>query len=127
LTPPIAGADTVERNQWRAQVNRLRQSQRDRRGIGDQRDRFEPRQCLDAALRLARLRGLVTEAVDETLQPVTLALLSLGQRDLSRRSLAAGPQKRVEPAGIERQLAVIEVQGRGCGGVEQLPVMANQD
>src|SRR6202035_1605368 len=114
-------ADPIERDQWRAQLYWLRQLQCDRRRIGDQRDGLEPGQRLDAALCLARLRGLVAEAVDKALQPVALALLPLGQRGLARRSLAAGAQERIEAAGIERQLAVIEVQCRGRRGVEQLP------
>jgi len=78
-------------------------------------------------LRLARFRGLVPEAVDKALQPLALALLPLRQRRLPRRGLAAGPQKRVEATGIERELAVIEMQGCARRGIQQLPVMAHQD
>src|SRR5436190_23349082 len=127
LVRHIAGADPVERDQGWAEARRLRQAQRHRRRIGDQRDRFEPRQRLDPALRLARFRGLVAEAVDKALQPLALALLPLRQRRLTRRGLTAGPQKCVETAGIERELAVIEMQGRGRRGIQQLPVMADQD
>ena len=41
--------------------------------------------------------------------------------------LAAGPQIGVEAAGIERQLAAVEMQGRRRRGVEQLAVVADQD
>ena len=76
---------------------------------------------------LARFRRLVAEAVDKLLQPVALALLPLGQRGLARRGLAASAQERIEAAGIERQLAVIEVQCCGRRGIEELPVVADQN
>src|SRR5207247_4379139 len=97
----ITGADLVEGDDRRVQRRRLRQAERRRRGILDQRHRLEPRQRLQPALRLARLRRLVAKAVDKFLQMRALPQLVPGERGLARGGLAAGAKKLVEPAGIE--------------------------
>src|SRR5581483_5198009 len=86
-----------------------------------------PRQRLQPALRLTRLRRLVAEAVDESLHMGPLRRLTPGQRRLTRRRLAADPQEGVEIAGIEGQLAGVEMQDRIRRRVQQVAVVADQD
>ena len=51
----ISGADPVERDQWRAQLWRVGKTDLWRRLGGGEGNRLEPGQCLEPALRLARL------------------------------------------------------------------------
>ena len=57
---------------------------------------------------------------------LALLFLALRYHRLPRRRLAPGAQELVEPAGVEGQLAVIEVQRRRRRGVQQLAVVADQ-
>src|ERR1700730_10354540 len=72
----IADADPVERDQRGPQIWRVGIADPRRRLCSRKDDRLEPRQCLDPALRLPRLRGLGAKAVDTGLQPLPLGLLA---------------------------------------------------
>ena len=80
--------------------------------LDHRRDRLHPLERLDPALRLARLRRLGAEAVDEALhvgaRRVLLALLG----DLLLEPRAPGVLEGVVGALVERELAAVEVQDR---------------
>ncbi len=80
---------------------------------------------LHAALRLARLGRLGAETVDEALQMGAPRLLLLLRRDVERALQCAGVGEGVVIAGVELQLAVLEMQDELGGGVEQVAVMAD--
>ena len=90
-------------------------------------DRLHPLQHLDAGLRLARLRGLGLEAIDEGLQPLALVGLPLGVLGVEHLARGALLLERGIGALVERQLAAIEVQDLVDRGVEQVAVMADHD
>ena len=90
-------------------------------------DSLDLRQPLHARLRLARLRGLRAEALDEALHPLDLGLLlvdRLAERHLPRGLLAAplvpGAREEATPAGLQLQ------DGR-ADGLEEPAVVRDQD
>src|SRR6185437_15552900 len=83
----IAHGNAVERQERRRQLPWLGKIEARRRLGGGERHRLEPRQHLEAALRLARLGRLGAEAVDEALQMLPLRLLLGGERLLARQRL----------------------------------------
>ncbi len=82
-------------------------------------------QHLHAALRLPRLRRLGFEAVDKGLHMLARGFLLLGERGIERALGAARRNERVVAAGIERELAVFEMQDEFGRGVQKIAVMAD--
>ena len=84
-------------------------------------DLFDPR------LRLARLRRLVAEALDEALHPLDLRLLALdrlAEGDLARRLLLAPG---VPGAGEEARPLCLQLQHRGADRLEEPAVVGDED
>ena len=73
-----------------------------RRVLDHRLDLRQARQRLDARLRLARLAGLVAEAVDEGLHVRALGGDALGGAGLLHGALGADADEFVEAAGGER-------------------------
>ena len=82
-------------------------------------------QHLHPALRLARLRRLRFEAVDKGLHVFAGGLLLLGQGGIERTLGGARRDEGVVAAGVERQLAVFEMQDEFGRGVQEIAVMAD--
>ena len=76
------------------------------------RDRLHLGQRLDAALRLRGLGRLGLEAVDEDLDAAALLVLLLLQLQFEPLLLAPRLLEVVVAAGVERELAAVEVQDR---------------
>ena len=88
-------------------------------------DRLHARQRLDAALRLGRLRGLGLEAGDERLDVAALVVLLLLELEVEALLLAPRLLELVVAAGVERELALGQVQDRADGAVQQVAVVAD--
>ena len=88
-------------------------------------DRLELGQPLHPRLRLACLRGLGPEAVDEGLQVLALGLLLLGELGQQAALLGELRGEGRIAAAIERELAAIEMQDVIHAGVEQIPIVAD--
>jgi hypothetical protein len=74
-------------------------------------------QRLDAALRLAGLRRLGLEAGDERLDVAALVVLLLLELEVEPLLLAPGLLEAIVAAGVERELALRQVQDRADGAV----------
>ena len=96
------------------------------RGLFGRRDLFHLFQHLDAGLCLFRLGGLGLEPVHEALQVGAARLLLAGLGDHDGTAFGALAGELVVGAGIERQLAVIEMQDRAHGPVQQ-PAIVRDD
>src|SRR4026207_2013640 len=118
----------------------LRQrDQRVRRAIGSakleveghvhvgRRDALQPVQRLETALRLPRLRGLGTEARDESRHVRDLALLLLVSRLLHCQLRCPLPLELRIVAGIGDQAPIVDVQHMSDAGVEELTIMRYQE
>ena len=95
--------------------------------VGKGRDRLQPLQHLQPRLRLARLRRLVAEAVDEGLQVAALVVLPGLELQLQRLALAALAVEGIVAAAIEGELALVEMDDGVDGTIEQVAVMADDD
>ena len=82
-------------------------------------------QHLHAALRLARLRRLGFEAVDKGLHMLARRFLLLGEGGIERAFGGARGDEGVVAAGVERELAVFEMQDEFGRGVQKIAVMAD--
>src|SRR3546814_12034817 len=91
----------------------------DRAVLHHRGDRLHAGQRLEAGLRLARLGGLVAEAVDEGLDVAPLGLLLGMLGGLVIQVLAAQALEAVVVAGIGRQLAVPHVNDAVHRAVEE--------
>ena len=89
------------------------------------RDRLHARQRLDAALRLGGLRGLGLEARDERLNAAPLVVLLLPELGIEALLLAPRLLEGIVAAGIERELALAQVQDGRDGAIEQVAVVAD--
>ena len=124
----VADRDIVDRDDRRRQ-HLLRHRKRDfAHVLRHQRgDRLHPLQHLDAGLRLAGLRGLGLEAIDEGLQALALVGLALGVLGIEHFAHRALLFERGVGSLVERQLAAIEMQDLIDRGVEQVAIMADDD
>ena len=123
----VADGDIVQRDQWRRQGFRLGEAEAWHLLLDDAGDRLHACQGLEARLGLARLGGLVAEAVDEGLDMLALGLLA---RVHGRDALQPRPAGRLEAvvvAVVERQPAAFEVHGLFRHGVQQAAVVGDQD
>ena len=75
---------------------------------------------------LARLGGLVAEAVHEGLHVLALGLLLCPLRLGDGHALGPCPLESVVGAGVEGELSFLEMKDRVDGGVEEAPVVADQ-
>jgi hypothetical protein len=89
------------------------------------RDALHALECLDAALRLARLGGLGLEAVDEALQLRDAVLLAAVGGGLLRQPLGAHGLEGAVVAAVAGELGLVEVQRDARDGVEELAVVAD--
>ena len=90
------------------------------------RDALHALERLQAALRLARLRRLRAEALDEGLHVRDLALLLLVQRALLRELRGARLLERAVVAAIDRRLLVLDVDDAVDDAVEELAIVRDQ-
>src|SRR5207244_8712160 len=93
----------------------------------DHRRRTQALDRLQPALRLARLGGLVAEAVDEGLHVSARRILLGGGRGIEGPLLRQRLEEILVTAGIEPELAGIEMHDVADDAVQQLAVMADQD
>ena len=91
-------------------LGRVGQQERDDAVVNLRRDRLHLGQRLDAALRLARLRGLGLEAVDEGLDMAALVVLLLLELQFEPLLLAPRLLEIVVAARVEGELAAVEMQ-----------------
>ena len=91
------------------------------------RDGLHPRQRLQPRLRLARLVGLVAEPVHVGLKVRAPRLLLLGLGLGHGQPLGAGAREDVVGALVEGELAVLQVQDRAHGAVEEPAVVADHE
>ena len=108
-------------------LRRIGEGERHHRLVDDRGDRLELRQRLQPRLRLARLRRLVAEAVDEGLHVPALVVLLPLQLELQRLPLAPLPLEGIIAAAIERELALIEMDDAVDGAVEEVAVVADEE
>ena len=104
------------------------EAEAERAGVGRVAlDPLDLLQALHARLRLARLGGLVAEALDEALHALDLALLLLDR--LAERDLASGElaPPRVPRAGEEARAARLQLQHRGADRLQEPAVVGDQD
>ena len=109
-------------NRWR-DAGRFGKRETGRRVLDDVFDLGQTRQRLDPGLRLARFAGLVTEAVDETLNMRPLRRDPFHRARLLHGFLGADPHELIEPAGRQRYFAAVEMRDRLDRAVEQAAVM----
>ena len=106
---------------------RLREGELGPRLVFRRADRLHLLQHLDARLRLFRLAGLCLEAVDEALQVRPAQILLLRRCRLHRPLRRPLPGELIVGAGIVGERAVLQMQDRADGAVEQPPVVADDD
>src|SRR3990170_7693569 len=82
---------------------------------------------LDPALDLTRLRGLVSETIDEDLQLFDPFLLVLCSRLHHLLCLSLGNSEPVVVAGIRDQLLTIHLHHAGHKAVHEIPVMGYEE
>src|SRR5882762_1458853 len=95
--------------------------------VHHRRDRLQLFEPLDPALRLACLGGLVAEAVDESLDALALGLLMRAHGGIERAFLLARFDENVVAAGIQRKLAVLEMENRIHRTSQEVAVMTDQN
>ena len=86
----VAGARALQGDQRRGERLGRREVEGHRARLHDAGDRLHALERLDARLGLARLAGLVAEALDEGLDVPALGLLAGAERRLVRQALAPG-------------------------------------
>ena len=125
--PVVAGTYAFEREQGRGELLRIAQPER-RHALGRHAsDRLQLCDRLHAALRLARLRGLVAKAVHKRLHVLAMCVLLCARRVLHRQPLGPRAFERVVGAGVERELLVLQMQDRIDRGVQEIAVVADQN
>ena len=125
LARDVTDGDMFECQERRARFLRPRQPDRLHMFVERNVDRLHARQHLETALRLARFRRLVAEAVDEFLHVLARGFLLLRESLIERAACGACFHERVVIAAVERELAVLEVQDELGGRVQEVAVMAN--
>jgi hypothetical protein len=127
--PRLAVADSciVDQQQRIGKAARLGEAEAEGRVDVGGLDLAHPGQHLDPALRLARLGGLGTEAVDVALQVRRLALLLGRQCQVVGQALGARSLAGRVVAGEKLQLAVLDGEDMGGDDVEKIAVVRDQD
>ena len=119
--------NVAERDDGAAGAWRLRKAELDALGSGRRHDHaVDALQLLDAALHLARLGGLIAEALDERLGVRDLALLSLGRRLQLRQPLLALLDEVGVVADVLGQAAVVQLRHAVDHHVDEIAVVADQ-
>ncbi len=124
LARAIADRGAGQREERRAQLAGTGEIENEGRVIGHGLDRLHPRERLHAALRLARGVRLVAPAIDIGLQLLPLGLLAQALRFALRPTLAALALELIVAAGIERQLAVLQMEDVVGNVVEEVALVA---
>ena len=123
----IADRRHVERDQRRLQLRRAGEVEAQARIVGQRGDRLHLRQHLGARLRLLGGRGAGAVAGDIVLQARALRVLRGLRRGELRRALGALALEAVIAAGVERDLAALEVEDGVDDVVEQVALVADHD
>ncbi len=123
----VAEHRLVERQQWVRRARGGGKLEIERRIDVRSRDVLEAVERLQATLRLARLRGLGTEALDELRHVRDLALLLVEERLLRRQPGRALHFEGAVVARVEGQPRLVEVRHVRHGRVEEVTVVRNQE
>ena len=123
----VADIDALEIEQRRRQRVGGGEVEARQRLLDDGSRHFHLFQQLEPTLRLARLRGLVAEAVDEGLHVAALGELLLDGLRLYPLLFGAGLAEGVEIAAVSRQPATLYMHRPAGDAVEQVAVMADDD
>ena len=123
----IAHRRHVQRDQRRPQLGRIGEAEGERRILRHRRDRLHLGEHLGAALRLLGGRGAGGVPRDIILQLSPLRILVRPCRGELRHPLRALLLERVVAAGIERDLAALEMQDVIDDVVQEIALMADHD
>ena len=121
----IADRRAVHGDQRRRGFGRLGNADRSHELVGRHFDLRHLGQHLHAALRLRRLGRRRLEAVDEFLHVRARRVLFLGEGQVVGAGGGAGLDESIVAAGIELQLAPLQMQDEFAGGIQKVAVMAD--
>jgi hypothetical protein len=123
----ITNRDAFQHQDGRGDPGRFRKGETRRGRLDDGLDLRQPRQRLDARLRLPRLAGLVTEAVDERLDVGALRRHPFGRTRLLQCTFGPDADEFIEATRRQLQLAAVEMGDRLHRAVQQAAVVGDDD